>query len=70
MVHVTPSWLAAADVQRLFAALGAPAVDVRSVGGAVRDAVLGRDRPDADIDVGTPEPPPRVMERLKGADVD
>lgn len=49
------------------AALGAPALDVRFVGGCVRDAVLGR--AGADIDIGTPEPPARVMERLAAAGI-
>jgi poly(A) polymerase len=64
-----PVWLDDADVQRLFAVLGAPTVDVRSVGGCVRDAVLGRDRPDAEIDIGTPEPPRDVMQRLSRAGI-
>jgi poly(A) polymerase len=41
--------------------------DVRFVGGCVRDAVLGRAV--NDIDVGTPEPPPAVVERLDAAGI-
>src|SRR5579871_5681187 len=62
-----PVWLSAPELTRLFAALGAPAVDVRCVGGSVRDAVLGRDRVDSEIDIGTPEPPDRVIARLAEA---
>jgi poly(A) polymerase len=52
---------------RLFAALGAPGVDVRFVGGCVRDAVLGRTADD--LDVGTPEPPDVVTRRLSDAGI-
>jgi len=62
---LTPAWLTSRELTRLFDALGAPAVDVRCVGGSVRDAVMGRDRADAEIDVGSPETPDRVMTRLR-----
>ena len=48
--------------QGLFTALGAPAVDVRFVGGAVRNALMGRDI--RDIDIATPETPDVVLARL------
>lgn len=54
-------------VQRLFAALGAPGVDVRFVGGCVRNAVMGI--PVGEIDVATPETPDQVMTRLAAAGV-
>ncbi len=55
------------QTQRLLTVLGAPAVDVRFVGGSVRNAVL--DRPIADVDIGTPDIPTRVLERLEAAGV-
>ena len=45
-------------------ALTADGADVRFVGGCVRDALLGRES--ADIDIGTPDPPERVMGLLEG----
>ena len=62
---LSPVWLDAPELRRLFAVLGAPPVDVRAVGGSVRGAVLGRDTAGTEIDVGTPEPPERVIRRLK-----
>ena len=44
-------------------ALTADGADVRFVGGCVRDALLGRES--ADIDIGTPDPPERVMGLLE-----
>ena len=44
-------------------ALTADGADVRFVGGCVRDALLGRES--ADIDIGTPDPPERVMALLE-----
>ncbi len=43
-------------------ALGSPDIDVRFVGGCVRDTVLGR--PVTDIDIATPDLPETVMEKL------
>ena len=54
-------------VSRLFKALGAGDVDVRFVGGAVRNTVMTL--PVHEIDVGTPEVPPRVIERLNAAGI-
>src|SRR4051812_43644908 len=51
----------------LFAALGAPDLDVRFVGGCVRNAIIGR--PIADFDIGTPEPPTVVLKRLARAGI-
>lgn len=50
---------------RLFAALGAPARDVRYVGGIVRNRLLGEAL--GDVDIGTPDTPNVVMERLNAA---
>ena len=58
-------WMAAPSVLRLFAALGAPEVDARFVGGCVRNAVIGAAV--SEIDVATPEPPVKVIERLVAA---
>lgn len=55
------------QVAGLFKALGAPDVDVRLVGGCVRNAVMGL--PIQDIDVATPDTPDAVMERLGAAGV-
>ncbi|MEQ8696905.1 MAG: CCA tRNA nucleotidyltransferase [Bauldia litoralis] len=52
---------------RVFEALGAGGADVRFVGGCVRDAVLKRRV--NDIDIGTPDPPPKVVERLGAAGI-
>src|SRR5947199_10202451 len=65
--RLAPVWLHDTKLTQVFAALGAPAVDVRAVGGCVRDAVMGRDRPDSEIDIGTPEPPDAVIKRLQDA---
>lgn len=58
-------WLRTADVSRLFEALGAPGVDARIVGGAVRNAVM--ELPVGEIDAGTPETPDQVTMRLEKA---
>lgn len=61
------SWMTAPEVARVLKALGAGDVDVRFVGGAVRNAVMGLAV--SEIDIGTPEIPTRVMERLKAAHI-
>ena len=65
--HINASWLNDPTVGRLFAALGHPGVDVRFVGGCVRDALLGRSI--GDIDIATPDPPSVVMQRLEQAKI-
>ncbi len=55
-------WLRTPELLRLFEALGAPAVDARVVGGAVRNAVMGL--PVGEIDAATPEDPDAVTRRL------
>lgn len=60
-------WMAASDATRILEALGAGDVDVRFVGGCVRDAVLGRTV--KDVDIATPERPDDVIARLEGAGV-
>jgi len=54
-----------APVARVLGALGAPNVDVRFVGGSVRNTVMNL--PVTEIDIATPEVPARVMERLTAA---
>jgi poly(A) polymerase len=53
------------QVKAVFQALGAPSVDVRFVGGCVRDSLLGRDI--TDIDIATPDAPAVVIEKLETA---
>ncbi len=52
-------------VQRIFGVLGAPDIDVRCVGGCVRDALAEREV--HDIDIGTPEAPDAVIKRVEAA---
>ncbi len=59
------SWMSAAPVKAVFDALGAPDVDVRFVGGCVRDVVLSRTI--KDIDIATPDEPNVVVEKLTRA---
>lgn len=54
-------WLAAAAVRRLFREFAASGVEIRAVGGAVRDALLGRAVNDIDFAVSAP---PEVVERV------
>ncbi len=61
--HRLQSLLKAPGVAEVFAALGPE--HVRIVGGAVRNALLGR--PVTDIDFATTWPPQKAMERLKKA---
>ena len=49
-------------------ALTADGADVRFVGGCVRDALLGRES--NDIDIGTPDPPERVLALLEDAGIE
>jgi len=52
-------------VTPVMAALGAGGVDVRFVGGCVRDALLGRAV--SDVDIGVPLPPDEAVGRLEAA---
>lgn len=58
-----PAWIKAPSVRRVLRACIAGGKPARFVGGAVRDAVLGR--PVGDIDIATPEPPERVIKLLE-----
>lgn len=60
---MTPaSWMTDATVTKVFGALGYPDVDVRFVGGCVRDAIL--ERTISDIDIATPDLPDVVADKL------
>jgi len=61
-------WLQAPATRRLVAALTAAGGDVRFVGGAVRDALLGR--PVGDVDAATPLAPETVLARLRAAGIE
>ena len=60
-------WLTDITTTSVMDALCAGGADVRFVGGCVRDAIIKR--PVSDIDIGTPEPPEQVTDRLKAADI-
>jgi poly(A) polymerase len=57
--------MAAPETRAVVAALTADGRPVRFVGGCVRDALAGR--PVSDVDLATPEPPPRVIDLLTAA---
>jgi len=59
------SWLDAKATRTLIAALDAGGIDFRFVGGAVRDALLGRKV--SDIDVATPAMPQDVIRAVEAA---
>ena len=60
-------WRTAAGLRRIVASLRADGGDVRVVGGAVRDTLLGL--PVTDIDLATPLLPQDVTQRLEAADI-
>jgi poly(A) polymerase len=62
-------WLTAAPTRAVIAALEARGGSgcARFVGGCVRDALLGRDGPEVDIDIATPLPPAEVTAALEAA---
>ncbi len=65
MGTVRAPWMTAPGTRAVIDALTAGGADVRFVGGCVRDALLGRES--NDIDIGTPDPPERVLALLKDA---
>ncbi|MDE2164938.1 MAG: CCA tRNA nucleotidyltransferase [Alphaproteobacteria bacterium] len=65
--RINPPWMREAATRRVMRALTAPDAAPRFVGGAVRDAVLGRTV--IDIDIATPLKPEAVMERLTAAGI-
>ena len=68
MGTVHAPWMAAPSTRAVIDALTAGGADVRFVGGCVRDALLGRES--NDIDIGTPDPPERVLALLKDAGIE
>lgn len=60
-------WMRDAATRRVMRALTAPDAEPRFVGGAVRDALLGR--PPREIDIATPLAPETVMRRLTAAGI-
>ena len=64
-VRVSEAWMTGPAVLPVLTALGDGGVDVRFVGGCVRDALLGR--PVQDIDIGVPLPPDEAVTRLEAA---
>jgi poly(A) polymerase len=56
-------WMRSAEVTAVLRALG----EARFVGGAVRNALLGRDV--SDVDIATPLEPPEVVRRLETANI-
>src|SRR5262245_5379585 len=59
------SWLTRPETRAVFAALAARGFAARAVGGAVRNALLGR--PVTDIDIATPARPDEVMAAARAA---
>ncbi len=58
-------WLERPQTQQIFAALDGAEGKTRAVGGIVRDTLMGRLRPDSDIDMATELLPVAVMQRAK-----
>ncbi|WP_082511763.1 CCA tRNA nucleotidyltransferase [Devosia sp. Leaf420] len=58
-------WLERSETQQIFAALDGAEGTTRAVGGIVRDTLMGRLRPDSDIDMATELLPVAVMQRAK-----
>ncbi len=65
---VNAPWMTTPATRAVVEALTADDADVRFVGGCVRDALLGRES--NDIDIGTPDPPERVLGLLEGAGIE
>ena len=61
-------WIRAPATRAVIDALTVDGADVRFVGGCVRDALLGRES--SDIDIGTPDPPTRVLALLESAGIE
>ena len=68
MGTVHAPWMTAPGTRAVIDALTAGDADVRFVGGCVRDTLLGRES--NDIDIGTPDPPERVLALLKDAGIE
>src|SRR6516225_3873367 len=68
-----PRWMSEAPTRAVLRAFSAAGVEARFVGGAVRDALLGRSDvgsgAEADIDIATPASPERVIDLLQKSGV-
>ncbi len=64
-------WMTSAEAKAVFAALEAigGAGCARFVGGCVRDALLGRDSPDVDVDIATTLAPDQTLQALQAAGI-
>lgn len=62
-------WLGRPAVQAIFAALEGAAGRTRAVGGVVRDSLVGKLRPHADIDMATELLPVAVMQKARAAGI-
>lgn len=62
-----PIWMNFSETQEVFNILSANGLEVRFVGGCVRDSLLGLNT--SDIDIATPEEPNRVLDRLNQAGI-
>jgi poly(A) polymerase len=67
VTSLQPAWLSETPVRRLLATLTAAGIDVRFVGGCVRDTLLGEMT--GDLDLATPARPEAVMAALAGAKI-
>ena len=65
-IHPQP-WMTAPETRVVLDAFAAAGVEVRFIGGCVRDAMLKR--PIRDIDIASPEPPEKVMALLLKAGI-
>jgi poly(A) polymerase len=63
--RITADWLSRPETQAVFAALRARGHEARAVGGAVRNALIGKDV--ADIDIATPALPEQSLSAAKAA---
>ena len=61
------AWLQQSETKRVFAALAAPGIETRAVGGAVRDTLLGL--PVSEVDLATTALPEKVIALARGADL-
>ena len=66
---ISAPWLTAPSTTRLLAALTADGQPARFVGGCVRDALLGRDDADGDLDIATSALPDQVIGLLETAGI-
>ena len=64
-----PLWLQHSDLQWLFSLFREAGSELRLVGGAVRDAMMGKQELPNDIDAATPMPVDAVMELLKSQQI-